>query len=171
MMNSNIKYLFIVIGICLLAISCKKNTKQTTAQQIISEWIDKQILLSEPCLKTDTYNVLFYADSTGCTDCRLQLLEWKQLIAESDSLFADKLGFLFFFQPKDKEELTLLLQAYGFDYPVFIDETNEIDRLNHFPKEPQYQCFLLDKDNRVLAIGNPVQNPKVWELYKKVISD
>jgi hypothetical protein len=110
-------------------------------------------------------------DSSGCTACKLQLPSWKNLIAEADSLFNDKLEFLFFFQQKNKNELISLLNMYKFDYPVFIDETNEIDRLNHFPKEPQYQCFLLDKDNRVLAVGNPVQNPKVWELYKKVISD
>jgi hypothetical protein len=29
---------------------------------------------------------------------------------------------------------------------------------------------LLDKDNKVLMIGNPALNPKVWELYKQTIT-
>ena len=29
--------------------------------------------------------------------------------------------------------------------------------------------LLLDKDNKVVAIGNPVHNPKVKELYLKII--
>jgi hypothetical protein len=32
-----------------------------------------------------------------------------------------------------------------------------------------FQTFLLDKGNKVLAIGNPVHNPKVKELYLKII--
>lgn len=32
-----------------------------------------------------------------------------------------------------------------------------------------FHTFLLDKDNKVLAIGNPIHNPKVKELYLKII--
>ena len=42
-------------------------------------------------------------------------------------------------------------------------------KLNHFPTEPAYQTFLLDEDDKVLAIGNPINNPKVKELYLKII--
>jgi hypothetical protein len=33
-----------------------------------------------------------------------------------------------------------------------------------------FQCFLLDKDNKVLAVGNPAVNFKIWELYKRIIN-
>jgi hypothetical protein len=52
---------------------------------------------------------------------------------------------------------------------MFIDMNNAINQLNHFPEKPEYQCFLLDKDNKVLMIGNPVLNQKIWELYKQTI--
>ena len=48
---------------------------------------------------------------------------------------------------------------------------NEINRLNHFPNKIEYQCFLLDSNNKVLMIGNPTLNQKIWELYKEVITD
>ena len=32
-----------------------------------------------------------------------------------------------------------------------------------------FQTFLLDKDNKVLAMGNPILNPKIKELYLKII--
>jgi hypothetical protein len=106
----------------------------------------------------------------GCTSCKLRLLDWQQLIQEADSAFADKLSFLFFFYPKNKKELRALLSSNRMEYPVFIDESNEINRLNSFPADTRYQCFLLDKDNRVLLVGNPTLNPKIWELYKEVIT-
>ena len=33
-----------------------------------------------------------------------------------------------------------------------------------------FQTFLLDKENKVVALGNPVLNPKVKELYLKLIA-
>jgi len=27
----------------------------------------------------------------------------------------------------------------------------------------------LDKDNRVVLVGNPLHNPPLWELYKRTI--
>jgi hypothetical protein len=116
------------------------------------------------------YKVLLYTDSVGCTSCKLRLLDWKQLIGEADSVFAGKMGFLFFFYPKSKKELRALLSSNRMDYPVFIDESNEINRLNNFPSKIEHQCFLLDKDNKVLLVGNPTLNPRIWELYKEVVT-
>jgi hypothetical protein len=44
-------------------------------------------------------------------------------------------------------------------------------KLNNFPQEREYQCFLLDKQNRVVMVGNPVYNHAIWELYKKIINE
>jgi hypothetical protein len=98
------------------------------------------------------------------------LFEWKSLIKGTNSLSAAKLSFLIFFHPKDNQELQFLLSHNQFDHPVFIDVDNALEQLNHFPKHPEYQCFLLDKDNKVLMLGNPVLNPKIWELYKQTIA-
>ena len=88
---------------------------------------------------------------------------------EADSLFPKKVGFLPFFQPKNMNEIGYLFVRDNFAYPVFMDFSNVINKLNQFPKASQYHCFLLDKDNKVLMIGNPALNPKIWELYKEQI--
>ena len=40
-----------------------------------------------------------------------------------------------------------------------------------FPSNPEYQCFLLDKDNKVLLVGNPALVSGIWILYKRVINE
>jgi hypothetical protein len=30
----------------------------------------------------------------------------------------------------------------NFTYPLFLDMNNSINRLNHFPQQQSYQCFL-----------------------------
>jgi hypothetical protein len=178
----------IVLGILILLagfLSCKKDSRTIEIETIVKEWTGKQIQFPEDIscniLGKDTvsglcsdlfqkeYKILLYVDSSGCSNCRLKLFQWKQLIEEADSLFNGNLSFLLFFQPKSKKELGYLFRADQFDYPVFIDMNKAINHLNHFPYKPEYQCFLLDKNNKVLMIGNPSLNLKIWELYKQTI--
>ncbi|WP_080905031.1 hypothetical protein [Parabacteroides sp. Marseille-P3160] len=77
--------------------------------------------------------------------------------------------FFFYLHPKDRKELLSLLKRDDFRYSVFIDTENKIDQLNHFPHEMEFQCFLLDKENKVLSIGNPTLNPRIGDLHKQII--
>ncbi|MCD8262388.1 MAG: DUF1573 domain-containing protein [Bacteroides sp.] len=74
-----------------------------------------------------------------------------------------------FFHPKSHKDLFYILRRDRFGLPVCIDEENEIHRLNQFPQEMAFQTFLLDEENRVVVIGNPVYNPRVTELYYHTI--
>lgn len=177
-------FFIIIIGISFFS-SCEKNKEKHLLKTVIQQWSGKQIRFPDNCTcrwqNKDTslcaalfdkeYKVLLYVDSTGCTSCKLGLAQWKHLISSTDTMdIKEKLSFLFFFHPQNKRELGFLLKRDGLDYPVFLDTANTIDKLNRFPSDPAYQCFLLDRDNKVLAIGNPALNPKIWTLYKRIIS-
>jgi hypothetical protein len=175
----------VILMVLLTVFACKEDRKRTEIAQILNEWTGKTVQFPSDfqcsVLGKDTsetlcsgvldaeYKILLYVDSAGCSSCRLELFQWQQLIEESDSLFDGNVGFALFFQPKNKKEVEYLFRRDNFDYPVFIDTNNVINRLNHFPEKPEYQCFLLDKDNKVLMIGNPATNPKIWELYKQTV--
>ena len=64
-----------------------------------------------------------------------------------------------------------LTRRDAFTYPVCFDLEDAFNRLNRFPSEMSLQTFLLDRDNRVVAVGNPVHNPKVKELYLNIVGD
>ncbi len=123
----------------------------------------------DTCLDAD-YKVVTYIDSVGCTSCKLQLPRWKQFMQEVDSTLNRPIPFVFYFHPKDMKELRYITRRDVFTYPVCFDEMDDFNQLNHFPGEMTFQTFLLDKDNKVVAIGNPVHNPKVKELYLKVLT-
>ena len=167
--------------VCVLA-SCKESREEAMLR-LVGEWNGKEIKFPVRSVFTvqgkDTvdfefrhadYKVVTYIDSVGCTSCKLQLPRWKELLAEVDSLMEGSVPFLFYFHPKDMKELRYLTRRDRFTYPVCFDEKDEFNRLNRFPKEMMLQTFLLDKDNKVLAIGNPVLNPKVKELYVSLIT-
>ena len=108
-------------------------------------------------------------DSLGCTSCKLQLPRWKALMADVERLVEKPVPFLFYFHPKDMKEMRYITRRDGFTYPVCFDEGDELNRLNHFPAEMAFQTFLLDADNRVVALGNPVHNPEIKSLYLRLL--
>ncbi|MCK9311409.1 MAG: DUF1573 domain-containing protein [Bacteroidales bacterium] len=173
--------LILSLTILLLTSSCQ-NKKEREAKKIVTEWIGKVIKIPKDiqfsvfgkdtictALIQKPFKVLLYVDSIGCLSCRLQLSDWKILMEEVDSIAPGKVGFIFIFQPEIEEELQILLRQNKMNYPVIIDLTNEINKRNHFPNKQTYQCFLLDKNNKVMMVGNPVHNPQIWNLFKNRI--
>ena len=168
---------------CLLWFaSCQESEKERIAR-MVKEWDGKEIIFPAHSVFTiqgrDTvnfdylsadYKVVTYVDSIGCTSCKLQLHRWKDLIVEFDSVAFGKIPFLFFFHPKDIKELQKLTRRDAFTYPVCFDEKDDFNTLNHFSTDMTFQTFLLNKDNKVIAIGNPVLNPNVKELYLRKLT-
>ena len=147
-----------------------------------SKWMNKQVqipsnakycnYMSDTLMitKESKLNIYLYVDSSQCVGCNLKLKDWQDF-ADEIKLDSIKLNIFVFVHPqKYSDALTFIRRDY-YQYPVCIDMEDEFNRLNHFPKNEHFRCFLLDSENRVVLIGNPVQNPKIRELYIKTISE
>ncbi|MEY8687459.1 DUF1573 domain-containing protein [Bacteroides sp. AN502(2024)] len=177
------KYFTYIVFLFICIFSCQ-NEKSIQAEKILKEWIDKEILFPESlkfsiqgservpnfAIHDSEYKIVAYVDSMGCTSCKLHLSEWNNYITNIDSIYPNKVQFLFFFFPKNGRDIYFTLRMERFMYPICIDTLDVLNRINHFPSDMQYQTFLLDKNNKVVAIGNPVQNPRIKELYRTIIS-
>ena len=173
---------FCLLFLFLLFISCKETEKERITR-LVTEWQGKEIIFPENPVFTryvnDTvdyqipesdFKVVVYVDSIGCTSCKLLLYRWKDLIAQVDSLTDQAVPFLFFFHPKDGKELREFLRRDHFDLPVVVDHQDAFNRKNNFPSETTFQTFLLDRDNKVVVLGNPVLNLSVKALYLEQIT-
>lgn len=178
-----------IYKVCILfllitsGVSCKEDAKTAEAEMIVAKWTGEEIIFPADiectylghdtvCPDQDTpYKILLYTDSTGCTDCKLQLYKWSTLIEEAETIMPGKISFHFFFQPKDEKELNFMLRRDNFRQAVYIDRQSKLNGANKLPDNMSYQCFLLDKDNKVLLIGNPTLNPAVWVLYKQIVME
>lgn len=167
---------YIILAFIALS-SCKESRKDEIAR-LVKEWDGKEIRFPEHPVFTiqgeDTvdfsfrdaeYKVVSYVDSIGCISCKLQLANWAAFIQEVDSLTNGTVPFVFCLHTADVKEMKRIVRKDNFKYPVFLDEMGTFYVLNHFPKDMTFQTFLLDKDNKVVAMGNPILNPYVKELY------
>lgn len=172
----------IILLLTIFLSACQDKQKEIITS-LVKEWQGKQILFPENMvftrfasdttnfvIPTSDYKVLVFVDSIGCTSCKLQLSRWKEFIRYTDSISQKNIPFLFFFQFDDQWEIHSLLIRENFDKPICLDRSDSLNQLNHFPKDIRFQVFLLDKNNKVVVIGNPVHNPNVKELYLEEIS-
>lgn len=172
----------IPLFVLMFLFSCKETDKERITR-IMLEWQGREVQFPSKMTFTkfglDTvdyhipqseYKILVYVDSLGCTNCKLQLSKWKEFISTLDSVAGGSVPVLFFFQSDNLQEINHITRNNRFDLPVCIDSKGEFNNLNNFSNDPLFQTFLLDKDNRVKVIGNPIHNLNVKDLYLSTIT-
>lgn len=169
-----------MVLLCLIP-SCKMTEKEQI-EVLLSQWYGKEILFpddlsfeifGEKILKfkvpDSRYKIVHYIDSVGCTSCKLNLNKWKEYISYMDSVTSNTVPCLFFIHAKRKREIKIALKEDSFAHPICFDVENKFYQQNKFPMKPELQTFLLDKDNRIVGMGNPVQNVRIKELYLNIV--
>ncbi len=148
---------------------------------LVKYWTERKIEIPSQCVfvvnAVDTvvldnkhiFSIVNYIDSIGCIRCKSQLPTWKNFIDEIRSIFGDKISVMLFMHPHKLVDAKYAIQKDTFPYPICIDLNDELNKLNHFPDDDRFRCFLLDENNRVVLIGNPVHNPKIKDLYIRTI--
>jgi hypothetical protein len=143
--------------------------------RVVNDWIGKKIIWNEEYYSfvdthKPTFTIVSYIDSLGCISCKLQLNKWNIFKRVVDSISKKRVSIIFIAHGAIKKDIKYLFDAYHF-YPnlCIMDVDNRLNTSNQFPQLNEYQTFLLDNNNKVLAIGNPIHNPKVKDLYLKII--
>lgn len=167
------KVLYFMLVSFLLA-SC--NSKKSEMKQLVETWRNKEIIFPDKMkmkiygrdtlddLSTHKYKIFNYADTSGCSECMLKFFEWRQLKEEIDSLQLD-VGLIYVIFSNHYREVEISQILNKFNVPIFYDSLGYMLQKYNFSTDPRYRTFLLDSNNRVVAIGNPVLNKKVWKLY------
>jgi hypothetical protein len=168
--------------------SCIRNNKNNTKNQFkenVKAYIGKKIILPEDSLillKDD--NILPIEESNlrsnemkivtsingNCHICVYNLDKWKQELIKK--LNSKKLHFIFYLHTDDYDlfKKSLYYKISG-DYPLLIDTTNAFVSDNDLPKmDKRFHTFLINKNNEIILVGNPLQNIKIKNLYFEEIN-
>ena len=173
--------------VCLMLVCACTGRKQQVADEIkVLQAKEIQIPSKLPVMKRGEkvadfeggnpmgLKLVVYADSVGCTACAINhIYTWSSLVDYAKG-FSGRLKFYFIFSPMKREvrSTELLIANTNFDYPILIDTLGEFERLNpHLPKNQALHTFLLDENNRVILVGNPLRNKKIKEMFYKIVED
>lgn len=162
---------------CSFLFSCQKSG-QKSLSGLVEEWYGKEILIPSEVStfysvsteqgKSD-FKIISFLDSIDCVSCKLHIGEWNSFLETLNNGSEKVTKMLLFLQTSKTGEILDEISIQTPSFSIYNDFQGKINALNHFPAKSNFRTFLLDSQNRVLAIGNPIGNPDIYNLYKKWI--
>ncbi|WP_281794699.1 hypothetical protein [Paraprevotella clara] len=131
--------------------------------------IEKKIMEKQPVLK-----LVVYSDTLTCSSCRLhEMQKWDPFLKRMKH-YKEDINTYFIFRPlaKDMDVFNFTMKAFPPSYPIYVDTTNIFLRMNpQIPDNPIMHTFLLDENNNVLLVGNPLENEKIEEMFWQIVEE
>ena len=167
--------LFLVITMFTFCKEKENNTKNYIGDTINLPKISK-ILYKDSLYQKN----IFYKDSAklkittylkaDCHTCIMDLLKWEKYFQYFTS--KKELKIYFYFNTKNLAAFRHNINKMKADkYPLIYDQKNKYLENNKLPlTKKQFQTFLLNSNNEVILVGNPLYNEKLMKLYKKEIN-
>ena len=176
-------YQWIVLSVVLLtaATICfliLNSIRANEIQKEVHSWVgyrfhfpaEVQLISGDGSSLLKPYKILIYTDNMGCTSCSLKLQEWSHIHETVyNKIVPDELTIIILFDGSDKEHIQMLTRNARWEMPVLWDSNGVMNRHRKFPKKDGMRCMLLDKENKVMAVGNPVYSKAVHDLYLKLL--
>ena len=182
MLRRVISFLFIITIINCVACT-NTSTIRREVLQLQSRPIDlplgKMIKLNNHISRQDDLGdnnklkLIHYISSSECSICEIEtLLFWDVLL---DSLNRSDIDPIVIIDPGIRFSIGQIKNSYlesSFSYPVYIDTGAVFLTTNpHIPKDNTLHTFLVDENNNVVIVGNPINNQYVKELLNDYIID
>ncbi len=158
--------------VAALAISCVgKPNKKSVLQIELDSKIGEKLTLP---LTTDTGNFSKFKIVTfvngDCPPCVAELELWEDFLLKlPDNNSVSFLVYLYSSNVSYLEETCRLLTN-----PlavIYLDEEKLFYKKNNLSEVKMLQTFIVDKDNKILLMGNPTSNEKLEDLYLKLLNN
>lgn len=179
-------YRYLFIGVILSALSISSCSSQKgKAQKTLMEMSKHRVRLplkEMGCFHSavDTlerigissvkFNYVHYVDSSQCSPCALdRMYYWNKLV---DEYSKKGINFVFIIEPKKEqlEDVHLSIESSGLRNPVYVDSLYAFKKQNPFlPEEQMYHSLLLNKNGKIVLVGNPMENENIKQIWNKLI--
>lgn len=152
-----------------------KTGQKTEIAQIIEKWQEKELYLplcdsiANKPITQDTIHLKIISFIDGnCGVCIGELDKWKPIIKKLQS--SGDIVFLFYVHAMDFDGLIKhISKEVPFPIPLINDHENLFFTKNKLEQTKMFQTFLVDHNNKIIFVGNPVLSDKVRDLYTKTI--
>lgn len=174
-----------ILILLLLTSACSKISQDKNIGDIITSWSGRKIVFPDTLIAElqnhpvdidicdEGFLILTVLNTDkGCTSCQMMLREWEQLLTdlEFNSRNATSVQLLYVIESSPKKEIRDVIKELDFRYPIIYDPDKAFEQLNKFPKKDALRTFLLDNDNKVIVIGNPITVKPLKEVYQNLVS-
>lgn len=134
-------------------------------------WTSDSIKAISPWNKAKL-KLVHYVDSVSCSTCYLNKIVKIEQLFRMEKLSNNEFYNIFIISPDNKAKKRLETDFHNKSIPptVFVDSANAFAEVNpNIPSEEMYHTFLLDENNKVILVGNPIANEKIGDMLQSVV--
>lgn len=171
--------IFAAAALILVAASCSSG--KTDYESAILEWTGREIVFPDSMRlaggevfvkEPSDFTIVAYYDSVGCTGCRMKLPYWNEFMNSIDSVNEGyDIQLILIINADNDAKISELINKSGYKHTLLIDEKDIFNKVNGLAVDYNLRTFLLDSDDRILAIGNPVDNAPLGKVYSDIIGN
>ena len=188
------KNIFIALLICshlFTFVSCawlenknEERRQRSEAESIVNSWLGKVISIDttvgfitekgdsiDADMPDADFRLIRYIGGDDCTSCRMHLHKYNEALRTLSDSAGTEVDFLCIICPNNLDELRRILKTENrSNLKILVDSRDSLNRLNSFPEVDGLRTFLVDRNNRVLGVGDPAVNPRIMRLYTSILT-
>jgi len=112
------------------------------------------------------FKIIVYSDSSHCNACDIKFPAWK--IQHRELTVKNKnIGLIFIINTENMDEMEQNANVAGVPGLRLYDAQGVFKKNNRLHSNRDLHTFLIDRNNKVILVGNPLTNYKVFALFKK----
>lgn len=171
-------FLILVLSSCTAKDEVRRTIEGMTGKPVVID--DKGLIVWKPKSSYQMtkrsprpYTLLVYVDSAQCSECFVKgLAEWNQMLRlENDKRYDVQFVFIMEALKGKGNLLQRHLDESDFKHEVLIDEKACFRKANsQIPQDNIYHTFLLDRDYKIILVGNPLHNENIKKLFLKLLN-
>lgn len=175
-----------ILSMCVLLIFTACDSRYGTIEGLMSQMKETPVNLCQDsmvCLihdsivgdfnKHNKMTMVVYSDTSDCSMCYINHLDqWNELLPLEKKYKG--LRFVFIIEARSNEQKSLLnnLTGCNLNHTIYVDNSYSFRRNNsNIPEDAAFHTFLLDENNKVILVGNPLHNEKIEKLFYKIIDE
>lgn len=136
-------------------------------------WTSDSILEDRPWNKAKL-KLVHYVDSATCSTCYLQKIAIYGLLFSMEAQSNNDFYNVFIINPNIIAKKKLISDFSGKLIPqtIFVDSSNVFMESNpNLPSESMYHTFMLDENNKVILVGNPMLNKQIEDMMLSIVEE
>ena len=179
-----LNYSMILFCLMLTGVCCNKPTsKKEKFQEKVKQYQGKKVVLPMPDsilykgqmrnirksgIKNNKLKISTYINGK-CHSCIEGFSKWQELIDISNK--NKNFNIIFYVYTDNKKEFKeYFYPTIIHDFPLVIDKKQQYLKSNEIPEFGKFNTFLLNKNNHIILVGNPIYTDKLMKLYKQEIN-
>ena len=173
------------IGCCILtACNTHKENVQKALKKLQSSaiaipyermecWASDSVIEDKPW-NNARLKLVHYVDSATCSTCYLQKVAIYGLLFGMETQSNNEFYNVFIINPNiiAKKKLVSDFSSKLIPQTIFVDTANVFMELTpNLPPESMFHTFLLDENNKVILVGNPMLNEQIEDMMLSIVEE